>query len=269
MSCVAQNISVNIEFDGDYKVTHAHSKYKYEPEQLPSLKLTFKLNDLNADEKRNLVFQLSVPKLEDETSVEMASQETMSQSEPLESHVIGKFNHSFLETQSWIKYYRSHYDANFLFCLGRVSIDYVEPISGRTITTEPVPFRLVRASQLSPDLLVANYTIDIQRNRVETARVLRQAMEETDYTVSAALLRSHVEKIKASISAQDQFCQNLISDLEQSFTDERSYRSSHHNTYRSHETERGTYNASGTSSSQAYRSRQQRLQVAHFLNKYT
>ena len=156
-----------------------------------------------------------------------------------------------------------------LFCLGRVSIDYVEPNTGRTFTTEPVLFRLVRASQLSPKLVEANYTIDIQRNRVETARVLRQAMEETDYTLSATLLRSHVEKIRASISAQDQFCQNLISDLEQSFANESAYRSSHHNTYRSHETERGTYNASGTSSSQAYRSRQQRLQVAHFLNKYS
>lgn len=96
---MAQNIRVNIEFDGEYKITHAHSKYKYEPERLPSSKLTFKLNDLNADEKRNLVFQLSVPKIEDEPSVDMASQEPMSQSQTLEgneqatteNHVIGKF----------------------------------------------------------------------------------------------------------------------------------------------------------------------------------
>ena len=96
---MAQNICVNIEFDGEYKVTHAHSKYKYEPEQLPSSKLTFKLNDLNADEKRNLVFQLVAPKIADEPSVEMASQEPMSQSQapeneqsPTENHVIGKFS---------------------------------------------------------------------------------------------------------------------------------------------------------------------------------
>ena len=96
-TCVAQNIHVNIEFDGEYKVTHAHSKYKYEPEQLPSSKITFKLNDLNADERRNLVFQLSVPKVEDNQSVEMASQEPMSQSQApedqqsiTEEHVIGK-----------------------------------------------------------------------------------------------------------------------------------------------------------------------------------
>lgn len=101
---MAQNIRVNIEFDGEYKITHAHSKYKYEPEQLPSSKLTFKLNDLNADEKRNLVFQLSVPKIEDEPSVDMASQEPMSQSQALEeneqatavTHVIGKFERILL-----------------------------------------------------------------------------------------------------------------------------------------------------------------------------
>jgi hypothetical protein len=95
---VAQNIRVNIEFDGEYKVTHAHSKYKYEPEQLPSSKISFKLSDLNADEQRNLVFQISVPKIEDKQSVEMASQEPMSQSQApedqqsaTENHAIGKF----------------------------------------------------------------------------------------------------------------------------------------------------------------------------------
>lgn len=154
-------------------------------------------------------------------------------------------------------------------CLGRVSIDYVEPNSGRTITTEPVSFRLIRAPQLSADHLAVNYTIDVQRNRVETARVLRQAMEERDYTQSLRLLKAQVEKIEASISAADPFCQNLISDLQQSFPTEREYRSSHHNTYRCHETERGTYNSYGTSSSQLYVSPQQRAQVAHFMNKYT
>ena len=149
-----------------------------------------------------------------------------------------------------------------------MSIDYVEPNSVRTITTEPVSFRLVRASQLSADHLAANYTIDIQRNRVETARVLREAMEENNYTRSLAFLKAQVDKIKASISAEDPFCQNLISDLQQSFPTEREYRSSHHNTYRCHDTERGTYNSSGTTSSQLYVSPQQRAQVAHFMNKY-
>ncbi|CAF1549672.1 unnamed protein product, partial [Didymodactylos carnosus] len=52
------------------------------------------LNDLNADEQRNLVFQLHVPKAEDERPVEMASQEPMSRNQAqedqqsTENHVI-------------------------------------------------------------------------------------------------------------------------------------------------------------------------------------
>lgn len=45
-------------------MTHTHSKYSHEPQQLPSNKLTWKLTDLNADEKRNLIFQLHVPKMD-------------------------------------------------------------------------------------------------------------------------------------------------------------------------------------------------------------
>jgi len=133
----------------------------------------------------------------------------------------------------------------------------------------PVFFRLVRASHLSRDQLKVNYTIDVQRNRAETARVLRQAMEETNYKQSLALLKAQVEKIKASVSAEDPFCQKLINDLQHSFPTEREYRSSHHNCYRSHETERGTYNTSAATSSQLYVSPQQRALVAHFMNKYT
>lgn len=85
-SCVAQQLRVDIEFNGEYKVIHIHSKCPYEPEKLPSKKLTFKLNDLNADEKRNLIFQLHVPKVDDISQVETSSQQTISQDE----HTIGK-----------------------------------------------------------------------------------------------------------------------------------------------------------------------------------
>lgn len=144
----------------------------------------------------------------------------------------------------------------------------MEPNSGRTFNSVPVSFQLIRASDLSPDQLKVNYTLDIQRNRVETARALKQAMEENNYKQSLALLKTQVETIKASVSAQDPFCQKLINDLEYSFPTEREYRSSHHHCYRSHESERGTYNTAATSSSELYLSPQQRTQVAHFMNKY-
>ena len=63
-SCIAQQLRVNVEFNGSYKITHSHSKYPYESQQLPSNKLTWKLTDLNADEKRNIIFQLHVPKVD-------------------------------------------------------------------------------------------------------------------------------------------------------------------------------------------------------------
>lgn len=77
-TCIAQNLSVELEFVGEYTVTHCHSIYKHEPVTLPARQLTFKLNDLNAEESRNLVFQLHVP--------------TLIQT-PDENNIIGKFKH--------------------------------------------------------------------------------------------------------------------------------------------------------------------------------
>lgn len=52
-----------MEFLGEYQITNVHSQYSFEPTQLPSSKLTIKLDDLNANENRNLLFQLNVPKV--------------------------------------------------------------------------------------------------------------------------------------------------------------------------------------------------------------
>ncbi|CAF0860364.1 unnamed protein product [Didymodactylos carnosus] len=169
-------------------------------------------------EKRNLVFQLQVPKVDEAQDVEMASQQPMSQSQSEEEQLV-------FDNQT----------------IGNVIITYVDPNSGHTITTTPVPFQLVRASHPSADLLQINRTLDLQRNRVETAHVLERAMNEYDYGRSLAILKGQVEKIKASVSAQDPFCQQLIKDLEYRYPSERDYRSSHHNNYYQHQTERGTY----------------------------
>jgi predicted Mrr-cat superfamily restriction endonuclease len=98
-SCIGQQIRINIEFNGEYKVTKIHSKYKHEPEQLPSSIVTFKLNDLNSEERRNLIFQLYVPKLHDPQSVEMVSQEPISSSEQQEEHQFS-INHQIGESFS-------------------------------------------------------------------------------------------------------------------------------------------------------------------------
>ena len=68
--------------------------------------------------------------------------------------------------------------------MGHVSIIYVNRESSETLKTSPVPFHLIRSSQLPTDLLQINPTIDRQRNRVETTRALKRAMDEKDYKKS-------------------------------------------------------------------------------------
>ncbi|CAM4754292.1 unnamed protein product [Rotaria magnacalcarata] len=257
-TCMAQQVRVNIEFSEGYTITHAHSRYKYEPEQLPSNMITFDLHDLNGDEKRNLVFQLHVPKLDsNEQNMNNLSQEPMILSQTTEelqlpeSHTIG-----------------IRVNKSVFFLIGTVKITYMDPITGRTVTIDPVPFKLVRDSTSSADLLQVSHTLDLQRNRVETANALERAMAETDYLQSLAILKAQVEKIKASVSAQDPFSQQLIQDLQHNYPSERDYRSSQHNTYMCHTTERGTYVPTTSISSQQYISTMQRQQAAHFLSRH-
>ncbi|CAF0983833.1 unnamed protein product [Rotaria sp. Silwood1] len=242
-SCIAQQICINIEFNGEYKVTNIHSKYKYEPEKLPSSMISFKLNDLNSEERRNLIFQLYVPKMHDQQSIEMVSQESISSSQQQKEHQF-IINHQ----------------------VGHVSITYLDPRSGLTLTTNSVPFELIRVPQPSAELLQVNYTLDLQRNRVETALVLKQAMEENNYEQSMNLLKDQIEKLKKSVSAKDPFCQQLIKDLKHRFQSERDYRSTHYNTYMQHLTERGTWSSTANASTIHYTTISQNSQVDHFRN---
>ncbi|CAF3327152.1 unnamed protein product [Rotaria socialis] len=244
-TCVAEEICVNIEFNENYNVTHFHSKYTYEPEQLPSTKISVKLHNLNADEKRNLVFQLHIPKVDDEQNVEMASQSSASQDESSDVNLLSE-NH----------------------CVGHVTITYVDPNISRSITTNPVSFQLVRVSSPPTNLLQINPVLDRQRNRIETTQALEQAMAESDFQASRTILMTQVEKIKHSVSVQDPFCQELIQDLERIYPSEREYRSSHCHTYMSHRTERGTYVPNEHVSSQRYNTDHQRQLAASIQRKY-
>jgi len=150
--------------------------------------------------------------------------------------------------------------------LGHVSITYVDPRSDCTLTTISVPFELVRVPQPSSELLQVNYTLDLQRNRVETALALKLAMKEKNYEQSMNLLKFQVEKLKKSVSAKDPFCQQLIKDLQYRFRSERDYRSTYHNTYMQHQTERGTWTSPANTSSLQYSTRSQNTQADHFRN---
>ena len=107
----------------------------------------------------------------------------------------------------------------------------------------------------------------MHRNRVETAREIKRAMDESDYQRSLAILKAQIEKIKSSVSAQDPFCQSLIKDLEYRYPSERDYRASHTNNYMQHSSERGTYAPMGNSSPIVYVQQQQQQQVAHFIQQ--
>lgn len=245
-SCIAQQIQVKIEFNHDYQVTNFHSAYTFTPAQLPSNTINVQLANLNADEQRNLVFRLAVPELNEENDVDMASsQQPMSQDATTDE--------------------QASVDPSII---GYVSMIYNDPICNRSVTTNPVPFRLLRLPEPSAEQLQVNALLDRQRNRVETVNALEQAMAESDFTRSREILQAQVERIKNSVSAQDPFCQELIRDLQHSYPTENAYRSSHHNTYRCQQSERGTYFPASNTSSEAYRTRHQMRLANHIQKKY-
>lgn len=246
-------------------MTNFHSAYTFTPAQLPSNTINVQLANLNADEQRNLVFRLAVPELNEENDVDMASsQQPMSQDATTDEQasvdpsIIGK---SSLNSNE-------QYSKTFSLCIGYVSMIYNDPICNRSVTTNPVPFRLLRLPEPSAEQLQVNALLDRQRNRVETVNALEQAMAESDFTRSREILQAQVERIKNSISAQDPFCQELIRDLQHSYPTENAYRSSHHNTYRCQQSERGTYFPASNTSSEAYRTRHQMRLANHIQKKY-
>lgn len=92
-------------------------------------------------------------------------------------------------------------------------------------------------------------------------------MDETDYKKSLAILKSQVEKIEASVSAQDPFCQQLINDLKHRYPSERDYRAQNHNSYMQQATERGTYAQASATSVQMYQTLPQQMCVNNYLIK--
>ncbi|CAF3688434.1 unnamed protein product [Rotaria sp. Silwood1] len=137
---------------------------------------------------------------------------------------------------------------------GRVSIEYTDAINGRQIQTPTIPFLLARPAQLTPDspLLVVNYALDLQRNRAETSRVLKEAVNEPNYERARELLNAQLAKIRASVSAQDPLCQQLIRDLEYQYTSQYEFATTMTNMYMQHGQERATYSTATTLSANCY-----------------
>ena len=151
--------------------------------------------------------------------------------------------------------------------LGRVSLEYTDANSGRTVHVPSVPFTLVRPAQLDPQsaLLHVNYTLDLQRNRAETSRVLKQAVEETDYARAREMLNEQLTKIRSSVSAQDPLCQQLIRDLEYQYSSQHEFKTTMTNMYMQHGQERATYSTGTTFSACQYKTSGQE----RFMKKYS
>ncbi|CAF3879577.1 unnamed protein product [Rotaria sp. Silwood1] len=212
-TCIAKQIHIKLQFNDDYKITHSHTIYQYEPKDLPSREITYKMTDLNADECRNLVFQLHIPKLH--PSNENSSND----------HTIG---HVSLE-------YR---DANTDQI---VHTPHVPFILARPNQIDP------RSS-----LLQVNYELDIQRNRSETSQVLKEAVKENNYERARAMINSQIAKIRSSVSAENPLCQQLIRDLEHQYLNQREFQTTMTNMYMQHGQERATYSTIATVSANCY-----------------
>ena len=131
---------------------------------------------------------------------------------------------------------------------------YTDAISGHLIQTPFVPFVLVRPAELSPHsaLCQVNYAVDLQRNRAETSRVLREAVHHADYARARKLLNVQLAKIRASVSAQDPLCQQLIRDLEYQYSSQDQFQTTMTNMYMQHGQERATYSTVTTISANCY-----------------
>ncbi|CAF1267009.1 unnamed protein product [Didymodactylos carnosus] len=206
-TCIGQQLEVKIELDEDYKITEVLSTYPH-TNQLPNQTTTITLNDLNADEKRDLVFQIHVPKVEQEQ-----------------------------EQQA----------------IGRVSLRYLDPGNRQQLNTESESFNLSRSR--SPSDIASNYALDVQRNRCYAARALKQAVKyanDNEMEKAEKLLKDVIDKIKSSISVNDQLCQQLIEDLEHTYNDRVQFTSTMTNMHMQHGQQRATYSCGTTISAQGY-----------------
>lgn len=97
-----------------------------------------------------------------------------------------------------------------------------------------------------------NYALDIQRNRAETSAVLKQAAAEHDYARARQLINAQVEKIRASVSAADPLCQQLIRDLEYQHTNHNEFKLNMTNMWMQHGQERATYCTAASTSATGY-----------------
>lgn len=81
---------------------------------------------------------------------------------------------------------------------------------------------------------------------------MKQATDESNYTRARELINAQLEKIRASVSAADPLCQQLIRDLEYRYTNQCEFNRNMTNMWMQHGQERATYSTCATTSTVGY-----------------
>jgi len=169
VSVVGQNIKVKIEPKSNIRLKKVFTTYR--KQDLPGgTGCEVNIGDIYAEEKKDIVFVLTLPALMTPITQQHLAQVTLSYMNVIET-----------EAEA-------------------VTFDV---FVNRDITTDP-------------DRKSANYALDIQRNRVESSEALekgRSLADSNNLTEARKVVNDAIKKIQESVSANDEFCQGLIKDL--------------------------------------------------------
>jgi len=115
--------------------------------------------------------------------------------------------------------------------LVKMKLNYFDVVSDKIVELESM-INVVRCARgdLTEDLTRVNPQVDLHRNRILGAETLSKVLELSsakDFSGASTLLKSVIETISSSISAQDPLCVNLLEELQcslKSVSDQHYYR---------------------------------------------
>ncbi|CAF0751057.1 unnamed protein product [Didymodactylos carnosus] len=222
-SCIAQNIEIKIELEKNYRITKIHSALSHST--VPNQTVTVKLNDLNADEKRDLVFEIHVPTVNEEEHL---------------SDQIGHVALRYIDPAS-----------KQMALIENIPITLIR----LNITDESILF------SVNYDLDVQrNRVLTTKALKEAIWYAERGNMEQ-----ACKITRDVIDHIKLSMSSQNILCQELIEDLNnsiQKFQNDQQQFAAHMTTMsRNHSDQRSTYNSPHFVSSRTYVTPMQQQQI--------
>ncbi|CAF0847194.1 unnamed protein product [Didymodactylos carnosus] len=213
-TCIAQQLEIRLEMQNGYTIEKVQTTYPYTPMQLPCDTVVIRLNDLNADERRDLMFQLNVPIVKEEQNENSSSVGTVT------VRYTDPSTKSTLTTPSVPFRLLRHHEIDRLSPL--LQTNYALDIQrNRTLTTLAL-------------------------------RQALQFTEEGNTERCNAVLQQAITVIEKSVSKQDPLCQQLIQDLRRQYRSKEEFLSANCNVMNQHSNQRGTYSTGYVASTNAY-----------------